>query len=455
MLLVWGGCDVEMEEECVATSDGFAFDPTSRTWMEMPAAPAAAEGARAIWTGTEAVFLGIGGSAEGEPKFLAGVAYDPDDEMWRTIARAPIPETYGGVRVWTGRELVVWGGGERGDPRAARGAAYDPVSDSWRRIASAPLGLNLSSGVWTGELVLVFGSLLDRRNHAETPTSVGAAYDPGTDTWREMPPSALSPQATSAVWLGDRMVAWDYETTSQEYDPVGDRWSAPIDMPLEFNECYPDSAVVGGFLLAWFCGNAALYDEPSDTWQRIQGGPLDERIWSDAYERYIQVWRFADLVPADDVLVLSAEGITLNRKGIACYGCEGSPDSFWMYRAPAEIKPAPATNEVASRRAARDVVSGFMLARILGSEGQLAWLATPQAVAAFGHSGTGLPYELYEGQNFRVEGVRPASGRPGTFRVLARLYFRHGVFVRETAFVGPGIAIGGERLPLLVIGVRG
>lgn len=399
------------------------------------------------------MFLGVGESANRDGGFLRGVAYDPDEEMWRLIARAPIRETYGGVRVWTGKELIVWGGGGRGTPHAVRGAAYDPASDSWRRIASAPLGLNLSSGVWTGDLVLVFGSLLDRRNHAETPTSVGAAYDPETDTWREMPPSALSPQATSAVWLGDRMIAWDYETTSQEYDPVTDRWSAPIDLPLGFNECYPDSAVVGDLLLAWFCGNAAVYDEPTDTWQRIDGGPLDERIWSDAYERYIQLWRFADLVPADDVLVLSAEGITLNNKGIACYGCEGSPDSFWVYRPPAELQPALVTDEAASRRAARDVIADFMLARILGAEGRLEWLATPQAVAAFGHAGRGLPYGLYEGRNFRVDRVRPRQ--PGTFRVVARLYFRHSMFAKETWLVGPGTAIGGERLPLLVIGVRG
>jgi hypothetical protein len=46
---------------------------------------------------------------------------------------------------------------------------------------------------------LLFGSLLNDRNIAETETSVGAAYDPSTDSWRTLPPSELSPQATSAV----------------------------------------------------------------------------------------------------------------------------------------------------------------------------------------------------------------------------------------------------------------
>jgi hypothetical protein len=55
---------------------------------------------------------------------------------------------------------------------------------------------------------------------------------------------------------------------------------------------------------------------------------LDEETWSDAYEASVKLWRFADLVPADDVVFLSAQGITLNDKGVACYGCEGSPTSF-------------------------------------------------------------------------------------------------------------------------------
>ncbi len=70
-----------------------------------------------------------------------------------------------------------------------------------------PIELNLASGMWAGREMLVFGSLLDDRNVADTKTSVGAAYNPATETWRELPTSMLSPPATSAVWVRDRMVA--------------------------------------------------------------------------------------------------------------------------------------------------------------------------------------------------------------------------------------------------------
>lgn len=109
--------------------------------------------------------------------------------------------------------------------------------------------------MWTGREMLVFGSLLDGRNYAATRTSVGAAYDPSIDAWRELPPSALSPQATTAAWAGGRVVAWDYEVHSQDYDPQKDTWSTPQRMPLEFSECYPG---LGGVHAA--CGPVAGSD---------------------------------------------------------------------------------------------------------------------------------------------------------------------------------------------------
>jgi hypothetical protein len=41
------------------------------------------------------------------------------------------------------------------------------------------------------------------------------------------------------------------------------------------------------------------------------------------------------------VLFLSAEGITLDAKGVACYGCSGSPASLWAYRPRAAVVASP------------------------------------------------------------------------------------------------------------------
>jgi hypothetical protein len=130
------------------------------------------------------------------------------------------------------------------------------------------------------------------------------------------------------------MVAWDYEVHSQEYDPLRGAWSRPQRMPLQFSECYPDSVVAQEVLFAFFCGQAALYDPAAGTWQRVRGGPLDEEVRSEAYQDSVPLWRFADMTAAGEVVLFASEGITLDPEGVACYGCPGSPTSFWAYRPP-------------------------------------------------------------------------------------------------------------------------
>jgi hypothetical protein len=325
-VLAWGGCASTNESRCAFAATGFSFDPVARTWEPMPPTPSDKTDADTVthgdaaWTGREAIFLTeVAGR-------VGGKAFDPESQTWRAIPLAPIAYETGGVRVWTGTELIVWGGGANDSATTRDGAAYNPRTDSWRPLPEAPLGLNLASGVWTGEEMIVFGSLLDDRNWADSNTSVGAAYDPISDAWRRLPPSDLSPQATSATWSHGRLLAWDYDVRSQAYDPETDSWSPATEMPLEFSECYPDSAVIAAKTFAFFCGQAALHDDGS--WREVRGGPLDEKI------NGLDLWRFATLVPAGDVVFMPLEGITvgLTSEGEPCYGCPGSPTSFWAYR---------------------------------------------------------------------------------------------------------------------------
>jgi hypothetical protein len=327
-VIAWGGCGPYVPEECVATDKGYAFDPGTEEWTALPSAPISSGAPHAAWTGREAIFL--------DEQTLEGAAFDPEARTWRTLPPAPIAPRFGAVYAWTGSEVIVWGGGERGGPTSTEGAAYDPARNSWRRIADGPVGLNHASSLWTGEEMIVFGSALSGRNWPATDTSVGAAYDPAADVWREIPASELSPQAASALWTGQEMLAWDYEVRWQQYDPAANSWSEEAKMPLEFDECYPRSAMVGGRAFAFFCAQAALFDPATSGWTELTGGPLDATVHSVAYDRQLKLWRFATLVPADEVLFLMMEGITLDEDGLACYGCSGSPQSFWAYRPPAE-----------------------------------------------------------------------------------------------------------------------
>jgi hypothetical protein len=126
------------------------------------------------------------------------------------------------------------------------------------------------------------------------------------------------------------VLAWDYVTRSQTLDQDTNTWSHPVKMPLEPSECYPDSVALTGSVFAFYCGDAALYDEADGTWQRVHGGMLDATV--DSHGSPIKVWRFAELTPADQVVFLEAEGITVSNEGTPCYGCSASPTSFWVYR---------------------------------------------------------------------------------------------------------------------------
>jgi hypothetical protein len=325
-LIAWGGCDPRVEDSCKALSDGFVFDLSNKTWRRLPPAPMAGADWISAVTEKEVVFL-----SSDENGRMKGQAFDPASERWRTIVEAPIEPRWGAEAVWTGDEVLVWGGGTARKP-SMQGAAYDPAEDSWRLLPDAPRALNAISSVWTGREMISFGSLLDYGNRAATKVSVGVAYDPEADSWRKLPRSRLSPQATSAQWIGDRLIAWDYQTRSQVYDPTRDSWTSPRKMPFERSECYPGSAVVHQIVFGFYCGQAAVLDDPGGEWKLIEGGPLKDQI--SAGTGTYKLWRFAHLVPARDTLLLSMQGITTSKKGVVCYGCPGSPLSFWAYRPP-------------------------------------------------------------------------------------------------------------------------
>ncbi len=318
-LLVWGGCTGDTE--CAPTDHGFVYDPRGRTWSPIPAAPHPGHDEQAVAIGDRIYLFGQGGSA---------AAFDMATSTWSELPRAPIQP---GHAVWTGSLIIVLQDADpSGDGSAA--ASFDPATSEWRTLARPPIDLNVASITWTGREVLILSGLLNGRNVPASPTVETTTLDPTTGQWHTLADSDLDPGSFSSAWVGDRLVAWDYETHWQSLDPVTGGWSSARKLPLRFDECYVDGATVGTWAFAWNCGEAAIFD--GQTWTEARGGPLEEKVFSQAYERDIKLWRFADLVPASDVLVLPLTGITLAPSGEACYGCPGSPESVWIYRPPTD-----------------------------------------------------------------------------------------------------------------------
>jgi N-acetylneuraminic acid mutarotase len=323
-LIVWGGA-TRTGDSYAPTTVGYAYDPSTDSWSALPPAPIPGRYVRAVWTGTEAVFVGVGSGGSD----ARGEAFDPITGSWRVIAEAPLASRPA-VLVWTGSRIIAWGGGPRGAESNVAGAAYDPKEDSWRPIADAPIGLNAASGVWTGSQMIVFGSALDGGNHAATRFAIGELYDPPSDSWRPIADSSLSPQASVVVWNGDTMVAYDYQWKAAAYDVETDSWRGLGDLPFKAGECYPDGVPVGRTVFAFGCGEVATLAPRDRTWTAVHGGMTAATIGSNGQTPYL-LWRFATLVPAGEVVFLAAEGLTITGRG-PCYGCPGSPLSFWAYR---------------------------------------------------------------------------------------------------------------------------
>lgn len=259
-LIVWGG---NTNNDAVEHADGAVYLPTVREWRLLPSAPLSGRSSpAAVWTGSEFIVWGGGHYAKGN-----GAALDPRTGEWRVLPDAPLGTREPAAAVWTGTEMLLWGDATRGK-RAVDGAAYDPASNSWRTLAPAPLALNEVTTAWTGAEMVVYGALLDGGNTSSTQHARGLAYDPARDTWRTLPTFRLSPQASTIVWTGNELVAWDYDLEAGVYDPATGEWRQLDDPPFNESECYPESAVAARVVVAWFCGaTVAELDRARETWR--------------------------------------------------------------------------------------------------------------------------------------------------------------------------------------------
>lgn len=263
--------------EVVAGEDG--------GWTTVSASPLSPRaGHSAVFTGTEHVVWG----GQDESSTLAdGAAYDPATDSWRTLPESPLADRSHHAAVWTGSEMLVWGGswstrspagadpdpncivgGVQGEPLQQRcsgarfdGAAYDPGSDSWRSMAPHPTPGGHSENLfaaWTGNRLLVFEARVMDPPATPPEQWVAFAYDPGTDRWEELATPPLDPAvwAASSVWTGEEFVLW-------------------VTLDHEGLEAPP---------------HGAAYDPETDTWRTLPSSPLGHR------EEQTATWTGSEMV---------------------------------------------------------------------------------------------------------------------------------------------------------------
>jgi hypothetical protein len=204
---------VWIETGLVAIGDGgrsASWDEQDDQWTDLPPFPAPPGWLTSLlWTGDEVLlFLAV----DGEDTATVGYRLQVGEPAWRPMAPSTQWALNAGQMVWTGREAMGLSHGDRSDSGRIGSAAYDPATDTWRELPGC--SMDSSSAVWTGELVL----------------SYGAAFDPATTACLTMPnaPERAGPESTSGreffayAWTGSRYLAWSGGTGSDRIYDVDD-----------------------------------------------------------------------------------------------------------------------------------------------------------------------------------------------------------------------------------------
>lgn len=253
------------------------------TWERVPSAPIDGRmGHVAVSAGTAMIVWGGGDGSEDPAGLVDGASFDYESRAWRPIAESLLETSAGRSGVWTGDEMLIWGGedGDGSHGRPDNGAAYDPSSDTWRELSPSPhWSLASHSAVWTGTEMIVWGGV-GGWGH-------GAAFDPVSDTWDALPLG--EPRSShGAVWTGTEMIVWGGAddsgrelATGATYDPSSDSWRDLPLGPLSARRS-PTSVWTGTEMIVWGGWNedegsrfdGAAYNPEKDTWREIPRSPI-------------------------------------------------------------------------------------------------------------------------------------------------------------------------------------
>lgn len=220
------------------SGEAWAYSPELDEWRRLPDPGfAPTEGVQAIWTGSEVIaFGGYAGPAEVRPAH----AYDPNTGEWRELASPPGDQFEQHQLAWTGNQMIVYSG-HVGPAHLDHLLLYDPAADAWSQSSPMPIlpGERLA-GVWTGEELIFWGGYA---TYGEVPDDdgdhvhgAGAAYNPASDTWRVLAKSPLTDRCDhSATWTGNEMIVFGGIAPCGEpgivsdghaaaYNPTTDTW---------------------------------------------------------------------------------------------------------------------------------------------------------------------------------------------------------------------------------------
>ena len=174
-----------------ASSDTvYAYDPATLAWTQKASLPGARN---AMSVGVvNGQIVATGGWAEAGPSPATWV-YDPAGDAWAAAADAPVSTSASAQAVVDGKMYVVGGCTTSGCmPTSNDVAAFDPATNTWEQVADYPAAVAFAScGGIDGKIYCTGGV-----NDAEAGTADSYVYDPGANSWSEIPPAPVDTWAS-------------------------------------------------------------------------------------------------------------------------------------------------------------------------------------------------------------------------------------------------------------------
>jgi hypothetical protein len=308
-------------------SSALILDPTAGTaaalakdhWSTLPTAPIAARwGAASAWTGRQLLVWGGDSGSQGDQLSGDGAAYDPTTKQWAKLPAAPISARTQMASVWTGSELFIWGG-DAADGISGNGALYNPAMMKWRKLPSSPLSARAGAqAVWVDNEVIVISGYPPASSTTNEVYADLAAFSPATNRWAALAPLPLTGGhaviTLVAVATNDRVYAWEEwqhvtDAGNEEtfdsgidlyiFDPSRNTWTPDVAASQLTDGSNANNAPLGVDSARWtgtkifvppttsaWCGlcpgppflgdQGRLLDPNTNVWTRIPSGPIDD-----------------------------------------------------------------------------------------------------------------------------------------------------------------------------------
>jgi hypothetical protein len=302
-LLVWGGQGRNGHDYAT----GASWTPATHTWSKLPTSPLSPRYAPAsVWTGSSWFLWGGWAGMYGDRRPADGALYDPATRTWTSLPAAPVTRYRDAQAYLVGSKVVLVTTTERAAARRLRADVYNPATNAWTALPSLRLSKRHANAQLTGVaagpdiyLQSAWSYDIEHAHSGEIHSGVdGYTLDPSAGTWT---PNTIKPRrgmtSYQALWTGSHVILPDLDIwcgvcphpmamgrSGMSFNPAtGTRHKiphGPVD-DLEATYVYNDGLLFGvntqviesGPHVHHRPGEAALWNPATRTWTSLPRAP--------------------------------------------------------------------------------------------------------------------------------------------------------------------------------------